>query len=153
MSFINDDQFRTLFHKDITAIIRLDEVNADNLKRVVIINAGITLNLAIKTGLCVGTDDHRLNIQLVPDFVLPLFTEMGQADHGKALDFPPLQQLFCDQECFDSFTDTDIISNQQTDRILTQGHDERHHLVGTGAEGELGKAAERPGAITESQPR
>src|SRR5262249_54426300 len=35
---------------------------------------------------------------------------------------------------------------------LTQGHDERHHLVGTRAKGEFGQGTEWPGAVAKRQP-
>ena len=67
MRFIYDDEFRALFHEDIPANIRLDEVNADDLKGIVIVDTRVTLDSAVKTSLSIRPNNDRLNVQLGAD--------------------------------------------------------------------------------------
>ena len=51
MRFIDDHQFRALFDEDIAPYVRLDEVDADDLVRIEIVNARVSLDLPIKARL------------------------------------------------------------------------------------------------------
>ena len=76
MSLVDDDQLRALLDKDIPPVIGLDEVDADDLKGVVVIDAGVPLDLPVKSGLGVGADDDRLQVKLIPNLVLPLLAKV-----------------------------------------------------------------------------
>ena len=90
--FIDDDQFRALLDEDIPARVGLDEVDADDLVRVIVVDAGVALDLAVEPRLSVGTNDDGFDVELVADFLLPLLAEMRQAHDGEAFDLPPFQQ-------------------------------------------------------------
>ena|ERR1035441_3202613 len=139
MSLVNHNHFRALLEENVTPALVLDVVNRDDLERVVIVNADITLNLSVQSRPGIGANDDGIQIKLVLDLVLPLFAEVWQADHGKALDPPPLQQFSKDQQSLDGFAYTDVIRNQQANDFLPERHDERHHLIGTWTEGQLGQ--------------
>ena len=112
MRLIDDHQFRALFDKHVAPCIGLDEVYADDLIRVVVIDAGVALNLAIQPRLGIGADDDGFYIQLGANLGLPLFAQMRQTDDGEALDLAALQQFLDDQQRFNRLADTDIIGNQ-----------------------------------------
>jgi hypothetical protein len=112
MRFIDDHQFRALLDENIAPGVGLDEVDADDLDRVVVVDAGIALNLAIQSRLGVGADDDGFDIQLGANFGLPLLAQMRQADDGEALDLAPLQQFLDDQQGFNRLADTDVIGDQ-----------------------------------------
>src|SRR5262249_40786501 len=84
MRFIHDDHLRALFDEDIAPCVRFDEVYADDLVGVIIVNAGVALNLTVEPRLRVGTDNDRFQIELVADLSLPLFAKMRQTDDGEA---------------------------------------------------------------------
>ena len=110
--FVNNHEFRALLDKDISAIVGFDEVDADDLIGVVVINTGIALNLTIQPSLSIRTNDHRFNVEFRPDFLLPLLAEMRQTNDRKALDLPSLKKLPHDEQRFNRLTDTDVISDK-----------------------------------------
>src|SRR6266545_2577143 len=91
VNFVHDQQLRTLLDENIAASLRFDEVDADDLIGIIVVNAGVALDLAVETSLRVRSDDHGFKVEFVPNLILPLFTKVGQADHSETLDFPPLQ--------------------------------------------------------------
>ena len=93
VGFVHNHQSWTLLNEYVAARIGFDEVNADDLVGVVIIHAGVALDLPVKARLGVGPDDDGLQVELGPDFLLPLFAQVWQADNGEAFYFTPLQQL------------------------------------------------------------
>ena len=129
MNFVHDHQLGTFIDEGGLAGVLLDVINRKDLKRVELIDGGVSLDFAIQTGLCIRADDHGLDADFITDFLLPLITKMRQADDRKAADFAAIQQLANDQQRLNSFTDTDVISHQQSDCFLTQRHDQGHHLV------------------------
>ena len=152
MGFIDDNEFGALLQEHVASDVRLNEIDADDLERVVVVDAGIALDLAVKPGLSIGTDDDRLDVELRSDLLLPLFAEVGEADDRKAFDLPAFQKLADDEKSFDGLADTNIIGDQKPHGVLTQRHDERHDLVSPRPEREFGKGSERAGAIAEGKP-
>ena len=112
MGLINDDQFRALFDEDISPVVGLDKIDADDLIGVIIVNAGVALDLPVEAGLGVGADDDGFYVKLVSDLRLPLFAEVGQANDGESFNSPTLQHFLGNEQCFDGLADTDIIGNQ-----------------------------------------
>ena len=148
---IDDDKLRTLLDEDIAPNVRLDEVDADDLVRVVVVDAGVTMNLAIESGLGVGPDDHGLDIKLGADFGLPLLAQVRQANDREALDLAALYQLTHDQQRFDRLTNAHVVGDQQPGRLLTQGHDQWNHLVRTRPKRQLGQTPKRTSAVAERE--
>ena len=103
MRLIDDDQFRTLLDEDIAAGVGLDEVDTDDLEGVILIDAGIALNLPIQPRLGIGANDDRFDIKLGADLGLPLLAQVRQADDCEALDLPPLQQFLDDKQGLQPF--------------------------------------------------
>ena len=81
---------------------------------------------------------------------MPLFAEVRGADDREAPDLPPLQQFPRDEEGFDGLADAHVVCEQEPDSpALLERHDERDHLVASGAESELRRAADRAGGRAE----
>ena len=152
VGFIDDDEFGALLDEDVAADVGLDEIDADDLERVVIVNAGVALDLAVETGLGIGTDDDGLDVELGADFLLPLFAEVREADDGEAFYLPAFQKFPDDEERFDGLADADVIRDQESHGILPERHDQRDDLVSARPEGKFGKGAEGAGAVAEGQP-
>src|SRR5712691_3106752 len=98
VDFVHDHLFWTLFDEYLTARVRLDEVDADNLVGVVVVHAGVALDLPVEARLGVGPDDDGLQVEFRPDFFLPLFAQVWEADNGETFNFTPLQQLLDNQQ-------------------------------------------------------
>src|SRR5262245_58596612 len=91
VGFVHDHQFWTLFDEHLAACIRFDEVYANDLVGIVVVHASVALNLPVKARLGVGPDDDGLQVKLGPDFLLPLFAQVWEADNGEAFYFSPFQ--------------------------------------------------------------
>ena len=77
---------------------------------------------------------------------LPLLAKMRRADDGEALDLAAIEQLADDQAGFNGLADADVVGDQEPDRLLAERHEQRHQLVGTWLDAEIGERAERAGA-------
>ena len=153
VGLIDDHQFGALLDEDVAADVGLDEVDADDLEGVVVVDAGVALNLAVETRLGIRADDDGLDVEFGADLFLPLFAEVGEADDGEAFDLPAFQEFADDEQGFDGLANADVIGDKQPHGLLPQRHDERHHLVSARPERELGEGAERAGAVAEGEPR
>src|SRR5262245_52220605 len=89
VGFVHDHQFWTLFDEYLAARVRLDEVDTDNLVGIVVVHAGVTLDLAVEARLGVRPDNDGLQVKLGPDFLLPLFAQVWEADNSEAFNFSP----------------------------------------------------------------
>lgn len=103
--FVDDHQFRALLDENVAPHVRLDEVHADDLIGVIVVDARIALNLAVEPCLGVRANNDRLDVELRADLLLPLVAEVGQADDREALDLPALQKLADDEQSFDRLAD------------------------------------------------
>src|SRR5262245_5810343 len=118
VDLVNDQQFRTLLDKNIAAVLGFYEINANDLIGIVVVNAGVALDLPVEAGLRVGANNYGFEVKLVAEFVLPLLAKMRQTDHGEAFDLSALKKLPDDQESFDCFADANVVGDQQPDRLL-----------------------------------
>ena len=73
---VDDDQLGALLDEHIPPDIGLDEIDTDDLVRVVVVDARIALDLPVESGLGVRADDDRLDIELRADLFLPLLAEV-----------------------------------------------------------------------------
>lgn len=153
VGLVHDHQFGALLNEDITASVRLDEVDADDLKRIEVVNAGVALNLPVEAGLGVRPDDDRFQVEFVANLGLPLLAQVRQAGDGEAFDLAPLQQFFDDQQRFDGLADAHVIGDQQPDRLQPQRHNERDHLIGTRSKRQLGQRTKRSRPVAKGESR
>ena len=76
-------------------------------------------------------------MEFLEEFVLPLFRQVGWAEDRETLDFLAVQQFFDNHQGFDGFADTNVVSNEQSDWILTQGHEQWDKLIGSGLDSDV----------------
>ena len=151
VGLVDDHQLGALLDEHVVAGVGLDVVDADDLVGIVVEDAGVALDLAVEAGLGVGADDDGLDVELGADLLLPLFAEVGQTDHGETLDGAAFEHFADDEQGLDGFADADIVRDEESHGVLAERHDERHDLVGAGAEGEFGEGAEGAGAVAEGE--
>src|SRR6185312_4222839 len=72
VSLVNDHQLGTLLDENVAAQVRLDEVNTNDLIGVIVVDAGVAVNLSVQPRLGAGADDDRFHVKLGADFSLPL---------------------------------------------------------------------------------
>ena len=72
--------------------------------------------------------------------LLPLFAQVGWADHQDAASQPARHQFADHQASFNGLAKSDIVCNQHPHRLLAKRHDERNQLV---SNRDCGSAAER----------
>src|SRR5688572_19207774 len=108
MRFVHDDQLRALLDKYIAPSLRLNKIDADHLIGVVVIDAGIPLNLPVEARLGVRADDDRVDIELCSNLRLPLLAEVRQTHNCESLDLTALQYLSDGKERFDGLADSDV---------------------------------------------
>jgi hypothetical protein len=86
-----------------------------------------------------------LEMEVPGEFRLPLVNEVGRAKNREASDLTAVVKLANNQAGLDGFADTGVVSHQEANRRLAQRHEQRHELVGTRLDGDVGKRAKGPG--------
>ena len=66
---------------------------------------------------CSGQHEFRINVKFVAKFGLPLLRELRRAQDGEALNLAAVQQLTRNKTGFDGLSDTNVVGNQQANRI------------------------------------
>jgi hypothetical protein len=72
-----------------------------------------------------------------------LFSEVRWAEDSHACNFAAIQQFLGEERCFNGLSDTHVVSNQETHRILLEPHEQGDQLVGTRLEVQMPKRTER----------
>ena len=136
MCLINDHQFRTGTDEIVAARFTLDVVERNNRVGKHVKDGSVAAD-PIEAFRRAGEDEFGLDVKLVAEFVLPLFCEVGWTQHGHTLDLGPIQEFPRNQQCFDGFPDTDVVSDQEPHGIELQCHQEWHQLIGSRFDGNL----------------
>src|SRR5437016_5693891 len=90
-------------------------------------------------------------MELVPQLMLPLLTEMGRTEHGEPPDLTSVIQLARDQSRFNRLPDTHIVPDQDPYGVLTERHQEWNELIGPWVHGDSRSAAQRARPRAEPQ--
>ena len=131
VGLVHDDEVGGVSEKRVAVAFQLDEVDADHQVAVVLVEGDVLEGQAPFQPPDPGRLDHGgPDVELRPQLLLPLLAEMGGAQDADAAHRPPVQQLTGDHGRFDGLADSHIIGDQQAHRILAQGHDQRHELIG-----------------------
>jgi hypothetical protein len=93
-----------------------------------------------------GKDQLGINIELVAKLALPLFCQLGGTKHGHTTNFSAIEQFPRNKGSLDRFPNPDVVSDQQSNRIETECHQEWNQLVRARLDGEASKRAEGSGA-------
>ena len=62
------------------------------------------------------------------------------------------QEFGGDEACFNGLADSDVVGDEDADRVLAQGEHERHVLVGARLDSYAGEGSEGSGAGAEADP-
>ena len=152
VGLVDDQQVRASVPELLAQAGALDEVGRDDDVRVPV-EKGLALEqAAFELADGAGQDEFGVDAELAGQFALPLFGERGTAEDGQAGGVALLQQFGSDQASFHGLADAYVVGDKESDRLLPQGHQERHQLVGAGFYGEPGQGAERAGAGAETDP-
>lgn len=78
---------------------------------------------------------------------------IGRAKDAEAFDFAAIQHLAHDQQPLDGFADANVIGDEHPDGVEAQGHEQRHKLISSRADGHTAERAELRRAFAQSEPR
>src|SRR6266487_3935928 len=117
MRLVHDYQFGAGAQELVAPPLRLDEIGRDD-------GVGIALKKRLR-GVAValqprgGTGQHQFGVEvkLLLQFCLPLFSELWRAEHGQARYLAAVDQFARDQRGLDGLANTYIIGDQQAHRV------------------------------------
>jgi len=151
VGLIDDDQLRAALQELSAVLVGLDEVDAGDEEGIMLVDAFLGRQASFELPDGAGPDGDRVQVKLLAELLLPLVAEIGRAEDAQAADDAPLQQLAGDDESLDGLADADIVGDEQADRALAQGHEQRHELVGTGAHGDASQRPQGRGRFPEGE--
>src|SRR5690606_11040840 len=79
MSFVDNDKLRALFGKSIAAVFALDVVQGDHSKWILRKDGTACGQAPFQPRCCAGAHHHRVNVEAVAEFFLPLFGQVWRA--------------------------------------------------------------------------
>ena len=82
VGFIHDDHLRTGPRKVLAAPVRLDVIHRDNHMRVHIEDRFTGATVALKTSGCAWQHEFRVNVELLVQLILPLFSQVWWRENG-----------------------------------------------------------------------
>ena len=151
---VHDHEVGAMLDEIVALQFALQEVNADNLERVVAKDAARTGGDApFKLADRAGTDDDGVEVEFLVEFLLPLLAQIGRAQDAEAFDFSAIQQLAHDEQPLDGFADANIVGDEHPNRGGAQGHERRHKLIDARANGYAAQRAEQRRAFAQREPR
>jgi len=68
------------------------------------------------------------------------------------VDLAPIEEFSGDQQCLNGLADPDVVGDQQTHGVETEGHEQWHELIRPWLDGDPAERSERPGARAYRQP-
>jgi hypothetical protein len=148
---VHDDELRRIEEKAMAVALALDEVNADHLHGVMLVDA--LRDAAFELADRPGADDHCLQVELLGQLPLPLIAQVGRAQHTHPPDLAAVEQLAGDQQRFDRLAHAHVVGDQQADWVQPQRHQQGHELIEPRADGDAAQGAEGRGAFAQGQPR
>src|SRR5437773_4378007 len=122
MRLVHDQEVWTVLDEIVALPVALHKVNADNLERVVAVNAAAPLRYSpLKLVHRAGADDHRVEAELFAEFLLPLLAKVGRAEDAKAFDLAAIQQLTRDEQSLNRFANANVVGDEHPDHVEPQG--------------------------------
>ena len=92
MGLIDDDELRAGADEVVAAVLGLDEVGRDDDVRVLVEERPADRKAALEAPSGGGQNELSVEMELLDEFVLPLLSEMGRAEHGQALDVTAIEE-------------------------------------------------------------
>jgi hypothetical protein len=124
VSLVHNDKFRTSAKKVIPAMVRLDVVQGDDREGEMIEEALATSAIGFQTTSRTRQDQLGIDLELVLQLSLPLFSEVRWAEDGHACNFAAVQQFLGEESRFNGFSDTHVICNEEAHRVLLEAHEQ-----------------------------
>ena len=151
VGLVHDHQLRAGSVKLVAPAIGFNKVSGDNHKGIVFEKRLAYPQVSLQAADRTGQHQFRVNMKFVSQFHLPLFGQRRGAQYSQALNLAAIQQLAGNQSGFDGFSDTHIIGNQNPDRILFQGDQQRNQLIRPGVHSQPAKGSKGSGAGAKPQ--
>ena len=110
--------------------VALQKIDAGDLHRIVPVDAlrpGLAAIIKLIDGA--GADDHRFEVELLGEFLLPLLAQVRRAQHAEAPDVAAVVQLAGNEQRLDGFAHPDVVRDQQAHRVQAERHQQRDELV------------------------
>jgi hypothetical protein len=139
MSFVHDDQIRTVQKEGVLVTVAFYEIDTDHLNGVVAIDAFGSSLRSIQLRHSPRPYENRIEIELFGKLLLPLIAEVWRAEDAETFDFSTIEHFAGDQKCLDGFSHPDVIGDEQPHRVDTEPHEERDKLVGAWPDGNSAK--------------
>ena len=139
VSFVNNDTFRTGADKFIPSALTFDVIQRNDHKRIMLKNGFTLSQIPFEPGCGRSQHEFSLDMEFIPEFLLPLFRQRRRAENRDAFDFSAVEQFTGNQSRLNGFPDPDVIGNQYADRILPQSHQQRHKLIRTRFKTQMGE--------------
>ena len=153
MRLVDYDQFGTGPDELVSVTLGLDEVERDHKVVAHLEQRPSSEKVPFQPGGGGSQYQLGLDVELGPQFVLPLFRQVRRAEDRQFPGISAFQQFPGDQTGLDRLSHAHVVGDQHPHRIETQCHQEGHQLVGPGLDGDAPCRAERPGAGSEAQPQ
>ena len=144
VGLVDDDEIRTMLDEIVDPSVGLDEIDRDDHEAVALEHGLRSPPCALELVHRGRQDQVRLDVELVPEFPLPLLRQVGRTHHGQAIGLATLQELLGDQAGFDSLADADVIGDEEPGGLLPEGHHQRDELIGPGLAGDPPEGTEGP---------
>ena len=143
--FVHDHELGAPQREVLGAARGLDEVGGHDGERVPVEDRYAERQVALQA--LDGARQHQLrfDVELLRKLALPLFGQVGRAQHGDAADLAAIKQLAGDEARLDGLADADVVGDEHAHRLEFQRHHQRHELVGPGLDGDAPEAAEGAG--------
>src|SRR5262249_9110462 len=108
---IDDHEFWTMEQELVPVTIALQEIDASDLNRIVLVNAVRSRFPAFELTNSAGANDHGIEVHLLRQFLLPLITEIGWAQYAHPSDFAAIEQFASNEQRFDRLPHAHVVRN------------------------------------------
>ena len=95
--------------------------------------------------MVLDSTSDRVDVELLRKLALPLFGQVGRAQHRDAADLAAVEQFAGDEARLDGLADADVVGDEHAHRVELERHHQRHELVGAGLDRDAPEAAEGAG--------
>ena len=146
MSFVHDHQFGACANEVVSSPVGLDEIQRDDHEGEVIEEGFSPPKIALQSSSGAREYKFGFDVKLLVQLSLPLLSQVRRAEHGQSLDLTSVNEFAGHQPSLNRLTNAHVVSNEQSNRIQFQGHQERHKLVGPWLYIQPSKRAERASA-------
>jgi hypothetical protein len=114
---INDHKLRACPLEFETSAIRLDIIQRHDRIGVPLEDALPLEASSLKAGSCAGKNKLGVDMELLPEFFLPLLRKLRGTQNSHTLDLTAIQKLSHDEQRFHRLSDAYVVRNQYADWI------------------------------------